>query len=47
MTDLAHRYGTPSPVRRRALFAVVAVVAAAALAWLAWAVVYQSTPKVH
>jgi len=47
MTDLANRYGAPSPARRRALVGLVVLVAAAGLAWLAWAAIYQSTPKVQ
>jgi hypothetical protein len=47
MTDLADRYGAPSPVRKRALLALVITLAVAGLAWLAWAAVYQSTPKVQ
>ncbi len=47
MTDLAARYGTPSPVRRRALVLVVATVAAACLGWLAWTVWFHSSPAVE
>ena len=47
MTDLAKRYGAPSPQRRRTLIALVGVLAALGLAWLAWAAVYQSTPQVR
>jgi hypothetical protein len=47
MTDLANRYGAPSPARRRALLVLVVLVAAAGLAWLAWAAIYESTPKVQ
>ncbi|HET7690934.1 MAG TPA: DUF4307 domain-containing protein [Nocardioidaceae bacterium] len=47
MTDLAHRYGTPSPARRRVLIAGVALVALAGMAWLTWTVIYQSTPQVR
>ena len=46
MTDLANRYGTPSPAKRRALLVLVAGLAVAGLAWLTWVVVYQSTPQV-
>jgi len=45
MTDLANRYGAPSPARKRALIGFVVLVAAAGLSWLAWAAIYQSTPK--
>jgi hypothetical protein len=47
MTDLANRYGTPNPARRRVLVGLVGVVAAAGLGWMAWVVIYQSNPKVH
>jgi Domain of unknown function (DUF4307) len=47
MTDLADRYGAPSPVRKRALLGLVIIFAVAGLAWLAWAAIYQSTPKVQ
>ena len=47
MTDLAKRYGTPSPVRRRAIIALVVALAVVALTWLAWAAIYQSTPQVR
>ena len=44
MTDLATRYGTERPARRRLLVAVVAVVAVAFLGWLAWAAIFHSRP---
>jgi hypothetical protein len=47
MTSLADRYGTPSPVRRRLLIAVVVVVAVAFLGWLAWVAWFHSTPAVQ
>ncbi|MGH3346534.1 MAG: DUF4307 domain-containing protein [Nocardioides sp.] len=47
MTDLAARYGTPSPVRRRALVLVVATIAAACLGWLAWTAWFHSSPAVE
>ena len=47
MTDLADRYGAPSPVRRRVLVGVVAVVAALFLGWLAWTAVFHATPAVE
>jgi hypothetical protein len=47
MTDLADRYGAPSPVRRRVLVGVVAVVAAVFLGWLAWTVAFHATPEVE
>ncbi len=47
MTDLAARYGTPSPVRRRAVMLVVATVVAAFLGWLAWSAWFHSSPAVE
>lgn len=44
MTDLAARYGTAPPARRRALVAVLVVVAAAALSWLVWAMLFHGRP---
>jgi hypothetical protein len=45
-TDLADRYGAPSPWRTRALLCVVVVVVAAFLGWLGWTIWSQSTPEV-
>jgi len=47
MTDLAARYGTPSPVRRRLLVLVLVTVAAVLLGWLAWAALFHTTPAVE
>ena len=47
MTDLAERYGSPSPTRRTVVVAVVVVVAAAALSWLAWVMLVQGRPLVQ
>ena len=47
MTDLAKRYGAPSPQRRRAIIVLVGAVAVIGLAWLAWVVIYQSNPEVR
>ncbi|MGZ4428121.1 MAG: DUF4307 domain-containing protein [Nocardioidaceae bacterium] len=47
MTDLAQRYGGPSPLLRPALLTLAVVVAAAGLGWLVWAVWYQSSPAVR
>ena len=47
MTDLADRYGVPSPVRRRVLVVTIAAVAAAAVAWLAWAAWFHASPAVE
>ncbi len=44
--SLTDRYGTPSPVARRALVTVVVVVAAAFLGWLGWAALDRSDPDV-
>ena len=44
--SLSERYGTPSPVARRALIAVVVVVAAAFLGWLAWTALAHGNPDV-
>ena len=45
--DLADRYGTTSPVRRRVLVGALAVLVAGSLAWLAWAVWFHATPTVQ
>ena len=47
MTDLADRYGAPSPARRRVLVGAVTVVAAVFLGWLAWTAVFHATPAVE
>jgi hypothetical protein len=44
--SMTERYGSPSPVARRALVTVVVVVATAFLGWLAWAALDQSDPDV-
>jgi hypothetical protein len=44
-TDLADRYGAPSPWGRAALLGVVVIVAAAFLGWLGWTIWEQSTPE--
>lgn len=46
-TDLADRYGAPSPRRRQALVGVCVVLAAAFLGWLGWTIWDQSTPEVR
>jgi len=43
-TDLADRYGAPSPWGRGVMVGVVVVVAAAFLGWLGWTIWEQSTP---
>ncbi len=45
--DLADRYGTPSPVRRRVLVGALALLVAGSLAWLAWAAWFHATPAVQ
>jgi len=45
-TELADRYGTASPARRRLVILASGVVGVLALAWLAWAAWFQSTPEV-
>ncbi len=47
MTDLADRYGAPSPVRRRVVAVVATAVAVAFLAWLAWTTVFHASPVVE
>ena len=46
-TDLAERYGAPSPRRRQALIGVGVVVVAARAGWRGWAIRDQSTPEVR
>lgn len=46
-TDLADRYGAPSPRRRQALIGVSVVLAASFLGWLGWTIWDQSTPDVR
>ncbi len=46
-TDLADRYGTSAPWRRRAVIAGRVVVVGAFLGWLGWTIWDQSTPQVR
>jgi hypothetical protein len=46
VTDLATRYGTRSPARRRLLVSAAALVAAIFLGWLAWVMLHYSDPEV-
>ena len=46
-TDLADRYGTPSPRGRAVLLGAAVVVVAAFLGWLGWVIWDQSTPDVR
>lgn len=45
-TDLADRYGAPSPWRRRVGVGLAAAVVAVSLGWLAWATWFHSNPEV-
>jgi hypothetical protein len=47
MSDLAARYGTPSPLRRRVTVLLVVALAAAALGWLAWTAFFHASPPVE
>jgi len=47
MSDLAARYGTPSPLRRRGTVLLVVVLSAASLGWLAWTAFFHATPPVE
>ncbi len=47
MSDLAARYGTPSPLRRRVTVLLVVVLAAASLGWLGWTALFHATPPVE
>jgi len=42
--DLAERYGTHRPVRRRLLVVAVGLVAVAFLSWLAWTALFHGSP---
>ena len=46
-TDLAARYGAPSPGRRRLMTGVAVVVVVAFAGWLAWATWFHATPAVE
>ena len=46
MTDLASRYGTPSPLLRPLVVVGVAILAAAGLGWLVWAMLSHGRPQV-
>jgi hypothetical protein len=46
VSDLATRYGTPSPVRRRLLVPLVALLGLAFLGWVAWAAFEHGDPEV-
>ncbi len=46
-TDLADRYGAPSPWRSRVLLGVVVVVAGAFLGWVGWTYWSEATPEVR
>lgn len=46
MSDLARRYGSPRPVRRRLLLAGVALAVALSLGWLGWVMLVHGRPLV-
>ncbi len=46
-TDLADRYGSPSPWRRPVTIALVAALAAVGLTWLVWVAWFHGTPEVR
>lgn len=46
MTDLATRYGTRNPTRRRVTIALVGMLAAVFLGWVAWVTWVHSDPEV-
>ena len=46
-TDLAARYGAPSPVGRRVGVALTVVVVAALAGWLVWTTLFHATPAVE
>ncbi len=45
MSELAQRYGAPSPLRRPLVVTGVAVLAAAGLGWLLWAMLVHGNPQ--
>jgi hypothetical protein len=45
--ELADRYGTASPARRRTIIIASGVVGVVALAWVGWAAWFESTPDVQ
>ena len=45
-TDLAERYGGPSPVRRRLGVVVIAFVVTVMAGWLVWTALFHATPPV-
>jgi hypothetical protein len=47
VSDLATRYGTARPVRRRLLLVGVAVLVAAFLGWLVWVIAVSERPAVQ
>lgn len=46
-TDLAGRYGAPSPVRRRVVVAAVVLTVALLTAWLVWTTLFHASPAVE
>jgi len=45
-TDLAERYGAPSPVRRRLAVVGLGLVVVALAGWLGWTMLFHATPAV-
>ncbi len=46
-TDLAERYGAPSPVRRRLVVAAIGLVVVVLAGWLVWSTLFHATPGVE
>ena len=46
-TDLAERYGAPSPVRRRAVMVGIGLVVVVLAGWLVWATLFHASPPVE
>ena len=46
-TDLAERYGAPSPVRRRLVVAAIGLAVVVLAGWLVWTTLFHATPQVE
>jgi len=46
-TDLAERYGAPSPMRRRIVIAGVVILVVGFAGWLAWTTLFHASPAVE
>ena len=46
-TDLAERYGAPSPVRRRLALGALVLVVVALAGWLGWTALFHASPPVE